>query len=64
MAPGIISRKSVCEPMQTGITAIDTMIPVAVVNVNLSLVTVKQVRHQSRLIQLLTKKQKMLSVFT
>ena len=28
MAPGIISRKSVCEPMQTGITAIDTMIPV------------------------------------
>ena len=28
MAPGIISRKSVCEPMQTGITAIDTMIQV------------------------------------
>jgi F-type H+-transporting ATPase subunit alpha len=28
MAPGIISRKSVCEPMQTGITAIDSMIPV------------------------------------
>jgi F-type H+-transporting ATPase subunit alpha len=28
MAPGIIERKSVCEPMQTGITAIDTMIPV------------------------------------
>ena len=28
MAAGIISRKSVCEPMQTGITAIDTMIPV------------------------------------
>ena len=28
MAPGIISRKSVCEPMQTGITAIDTMIPI------------------------------------
>ena len=28
MAPGIISRKSDCEPMQTGITAIDTMIPV------------------------------------
>jgi F-type H+-transporting ATPase subunit alpha len=25
MAPGIISRKSVCEPMQTGITAIDAM---------------------------------------
>jgi F-type H+-transporting ATPase subunit alpha len=23
MAPGIISRKSVCEPLQTGITSID-----------------------------------------
>ncbi len=28
MAPGIIGRKSVCEPMQTGITAIDSMIPI------------------------------------
>ena len=28
MAPGIIERKSVCEPMQTGITAIDTMITI------------------------------------
>jgi F-type H+-transporting ATPase subunit alpha len=28
MAPGIISRKSVCEPVQTGITAIDAMIPI------------------------------------
>jgi F-type H+-transporting ATPase subunit alpha len=28
MAPGIIARKSVCEPMQSGITAIDAMIPV------------------------------------
>jgi F-type H+-transporting ATPase subunit alpha len=28
MAPGIISRRSVHEPMQTGITAIDAMIPV------------------------------------
>lgn len=27
-APGIIARKSVCEPLQTGITAIDSMIPV------------------------------------
>ncbi|MDJ1185693.1 F0F1 ATP synthase subunit alpha [Roseofilum casamattae] len=27
-APGIIARQSVCEPMQTGITAIDAMIPV------------------------------------
>jgi F-type H+/Na+-transporting ATPase subunit alpha len=28
MAPGIIERKSVYEPMQTGITAIDAMIPI------------------------------------
>ena len=28
MAPSIISRKSVCEPLQTGITAIDAMIPI------------------------------------
>ena len=28
MAPGIIERKSVYEPMQTGITAIDSMIPI------------------------------------
>ena len=27
-APGIIERRSVCEPMQTGITAIDSMIPI------------------------------------
>jgi F-type H+-transporting ATPase subunit alpha len=27
-APGIIERKSVCEPLQTGITAIDSMIPI------------------------------------
>lgn len=27
-APGIVDRKSVCEPMQTGITAIDAMIPI------------------------------------
>ena len=28
VAPGIIKRKSVCEPLQTGITAIDSMIPI------------------------------------
>jgi F-type H+-transporting ATPase subunit alpha len=27
-APGIVARKSVCEPLQTGITAIDAMIPI------------------------------------
>ena len=28
VAPGIVKRKSVCEPLQTGITAIDSMIPI------------------------------------
>ncbi|WP_287128719.1 F0F1 ATP synthase subunit alpha [Candidatus Cyanaurora vandensis] len=28
MAPGIIKRKSVCEPLQTGIMSIDAMIPI------------------------------------
>nr|YP_009051122.1 ATP synthase CF1 alpha subunit [Galdieria sulphuraria]AIG92565.1 ATP synthase CF1 alpha subunit [Galdieria sulphuraria] len=28
LAPGIIVRQSVCEPLQTGITAIDAMIPI------------------------------------
>ena len=28
MAPGIVSRRSVSEPLQTGITAIDSMIPI------------------------------------
>merc|ERR1711871_1938696 len=27
-APGIISRQSVCEPLQTGIVSIDSMIPI------------------------------------
>lgn len=27
-APGIVDRRSVCEPLQTGITAIDAMIPI------------------------------------
>ena len=28
VAPGIIKRRSVCEPLQTGIAAIDSMIPI------------------------------------
>ena len=44
MAPGIITRKSVCEPVQTGITAIDAMIQLVVDNVSLLLVIVRQER--------------------
>ena len=28
VAPGIITRKSVCEPLQTGLTAIDALTPI------------------------------------
>merc|ERR1711871_622218 len=45
MAPGIISRRSVYEPLQTGLVSVDSMIQLAVVNVNLLLVTVKLVRQ-------------------
>jgi len=33
-APGIISRQSVCEPLQTGILSIDSMIPIVVGSAN------------------------------
>jgi F-type H+-transporting ATPase subunit alpha len=47
MAPGIISRKSVCEPLQTGITSIDAMIPIGRGQREL-LVIVKLVKLQLR----------------
>jgi F0F1-type ATP synthase alpha subunit len=46
MAPGIISRKSVCEPLQTGITSIDAMIPIGRGQRELILVIVKLVKLQ------------------
>ena len=63
MAPGIISRKSVCEPMQTGITAIDTMIPVGRGQRELIIGDRQTGKTSIALIQSLTKKQKMLFVF-
>jgi F-type H+-transporting ATPase subunit alpha len=48
MAPGIISRKSVCEPLQTGITSIDAMIPIGRGQRELILVIVKLVKLQLR----------------
>jgi F-type H+-transporting ATPase subunit alpha len=41
MAPGIISRRSVHEPLQTGLLAIDAMIPIGRGQRELILVTVK-----------------------
>ena len=64
MAPGIISRKSVCEPLQTGITSIDAMIPIGRGQRELIIGIVKQVKLQFRLIQSLTKKQSLLFVYT
>ena len=43
-APGVIYRQPVDEPMQTGIKAIDAMIPIGRGQRSLSLVTAKQVR--------------------
>ena len=47
IAPGIIKRKSVHEPMQTGITSIDAMIPIGRGQRELILETVKLARPQS-----------------
>lgn len=44
-APGVMDRKSVDEPLQTGIKAIDALVPIAVVSVSLLSVTVRLVRH-------------------
>jgi F-type H+-transporting ATPase subunit alpha len=45
---GIISRKSVCEPLQTGITSIDAMIPIGRGQRELIIVIVKLVKLQLR----------------
>lgn len=48
IAPGIIKRKSVSVPLQTGIASIDAMIPIGRVSVSLSSVTVPQEKLPSR----------------
>ena len=63
MAPGIISRKSVCEPLQTGITSIDAMIPIGRGQRELIIGDRQTGKHQLQLIQSLTKKLKMLFVY-
>ena len=52
VASGVITRKSVSVPLQTGIKAIDAMIPIGRGRESLSLVTVRQVRQLSLLILL------------
>ena len=43
-APGVTQRKSVHEPLQTGLKAIDAMIPIVEGSVSLLLVTVRPVK--------------------
>lgn len=44
IAPGVIDRQSVDQPVMTGYKAVDTMIQLVVVSVSLSLVTVRRVK--------------------
>jgi F-type H+-transporting ATPase subunit alpha len=55
-APGVIFRQPVTEPLQSGIVAIDSMIPVGRGQESLSLVTDKQVKLLLRSIRSSTKK--------
>ena len=58
MAPGVMQRKSVSEPMQTGLKAIDALVPIGRGQRELIIGDVKRVRRPSRLIRSLTKKVK------
>lgn len=63
VASGVISRKSVDTPLQTGIKAIDAMVLSEEDSVSLSLVTVRLVKQRLRLIQSLIRKTRMLNVY-
>ena len=55
-APGIMARKSVHEPLQTGIKAIDALVPIGRGKESLLLEIDKLVKLQLLLIQFLTKR--------
>ena len=63
VAHGVIERKSVDTPLQTGIKAIDAMIPIGRGQRELLSETVRQVRQPLRLIQLLIRKVRVFTVF-
>ena len=46
-APGVVSRQPVFEPLQTGIKAIDSMIPVGRASASWSLATARPARPRS-----------------
>ena len=55
-APGVIYRQPVKEPLQTGLKAIDSMIPIAADSASSSLATARRVRPPSPLIQSSTRR--------
>lgn len=63
-APGVHERQPVEEPMQTGILAVDSMIPVAVASANSSLATVRPVRPLLPLMPSSTKRARAWSAYT
>ena len=63
-APGIIERKSVHQPLQTGIKAIDSMIPIGRGQRELIIGDRQTVKPPSRWIPSSTRRAKMSSVFT
>ena len=64
IAPGVCDRQPVAEPLQTGIKSIDMMIPIGRGQRELIIGDEKLVKQQSPSIQLSTKKNQTLFVFT
>ena len=56
VAPGVIDRQSVDQPVQTGLKSIDVMVPIGRGQRNLLLVIDRQEKPPLQLTQLLTKK--------
>ena len=63
VAHGVIERKSVDTPLQTGIKAIDAMVPIGRGQRELLSATVRLVRRRSRSIRLLTRRDREFTVF-
>lgn len=63
VASGVISRKSVDTPLQTGIKAIDSMVPIGRGQRELIIGDRQTVKRQLRLIPSLTRKTRMYFVF-
>ena len=64
VAPGVIARQSVDQPVQTGLKAIDAMVPIGRDKGSSSLVIGKQVKRLLQLIPSSIKRTPALNVFT